>query len=511
MPLFPRLDVKALWRPQTMKELDAEMLGAGMQTLAGVNVSEQTALNYAAVFSCLRVRAETLSQISLHLYRPTAGGVEKAKGDPRYALVHDRPNGEMTSVQWRMASSLHHDAWGNAYCAVDIPERGRNAGWAQSIYPLKPERMEVFRDDNGSLQYRYTRRRSDGSNETIIYPAWRILHVRSMSLDGIMGLSPVAMMRLAVGLGMATEEFGARFFGQGAHVGAVMSFEPEYKPDQVDKIKDGLRKDYAGLAQSHGLLVVGGGAKFTPISMPLDDAQFLATRKFQLEEIARIYRVPPHLIADLDKATFSNIEQQALEFATYTMTPYCKAWEQELDMKLLTEREQAEGWHFEFDLNTLKRGDIKSRFEAYKIGREIGIYSPNDIRVKENENPREGGDEYWDEGPSGQGSAQARLEPVRRDAYARIAKREEQDIVREAEKRAKKADAEGFSQWLGSFLVGHEVFCARVLAPYFDALGDRNGAESAAKAHVSTLRTVLSGAEITDSDSIRARLEGLSA
>jgi HK97 family phage portal protein len=520
MQLFPRLSPKAQWKPQTEKEFLSG--GTIAPSLAGVNVSEGMAMTYSALFACVRVRAETLSQISLHLYRPTKGGVEKAVDDWRYRLVHDKPNDEMTSVQWRQATSGHHDTWGNGYCWLDNPETGRNAGKVQSIYPLLPERVRPFRDDQNRLQYKYTRRKADGTTEELTYPARNILHIRSMSHDGIVGMSPVAMARQAIGLGLAVEEFGARYFGQGTHVGAVMSYPKEVTLEQARQIEPGLKADYAGLSQSHGLMVVGAGATFTPIAIPLEDAQFLLTRKFQLEEMARIYRVPLHLIANLDKATFSNIEQQALEFAMYTMTPYCKAWEQELDLKLLTEAERQAGWHFEFDLNSLMRGDAKSRGEFYKIMRETGAFSPNEIRAKENENPREGGDEYWDEGPSGQGGKketpkpveeplESRLRPVLREATARLARREQHDILGEAEKRTKRADTEGFSQWLSAFFVEHQTFVTKALGPYFEALGLPNEAETAAKGRVNALKAALFGLRPDETEAIQAALEGVSA
>jgi HK97 family phage portal protein len=521
MALFPRLPVpgvKALWRQQTLNDLDNELEYAvsGRPTFTGIQVGENTALNYSAVYACVRVRGEALGSVSLHLYQRKDKGAEKATWLPLYRLVHDRPNADMTSVQFRETLQAHLDTWGNCYCLIDMPTVGRNAGQIRQLYPLKPDRMRVYRDqETKRLKYEYRKQNADGTQEKTTYNQDQILHIAGLGYDGVMGYSPIALMRQAIGIGLAIEQFSGTYFGNGAHVGGVVTLPQPISPNSQDGLTDyrkKLKEEYAGLGKTASLMVLAGqGATYTPITLPLEDMQLLSLRKFQLEEIARIYRVPLHKIADLDKATFSNIEHQSLEFVMDTMMPLCRKWEQALNATLLTENEREDGYYFEFDLNSLLRGDYKSRMEGYKIGRELGMYSPNDLLRKENENPRTDGkgDEYWDEGPSGQGKSnktadasadanarlRASLKPVLDDAKARIARREQQDVQREA----KKGDLDA---WLNE----HEGYCARVLAPYFEALGAPDEAKKAAESRVNALRKALESVDISDNQAVLAAL-----
>lgn len=514
MPLFPRLDIHNLWRPQTISELDAELDFAvsGQPTHAGVNVSEQTALTYLAVYSCVRVRAETLGMLSLHLYQREGEGARRATEHPLYEMLHDAPNAEMVSSQWRESASAHYDTWGNHYSWIDVAQRGRNAGTIQQVYPFKPDRMTVKRDaEDGKLRYVYRRRKADGNEEGTEYTASQVLHIPGLSYDGLLGYSPIAIARQAIGLGLATEEFGARFFGQGTHMDGIVSYPDNVTEDQVGQRLEAMRKQFAGLQKSHGLMVLWSGGEFKPISMPLEDAQFLATRKFQKEEVAGLYRVPLHLIQNLDRATFSNIEHQMQEFIMLTMAPVCKKWEQYLNLKLLSREERRQGYFFEFDLNSLMRGDSKTRAEFYERMRMIGAMNANEIRVKENMNPRTdpGGDEYWDEGPSGQGqkrNTEARLRAVMDDMRERIARREQQDVLSAAQRYARKGDETGWQAWLDSFCADHIGYATRVLLPL---LGDSE-AENAAISRVNALKSALSGVKCGDNDGIKAALQGVS-
>lgn len=524
MPLFPRLDVRNLWKPQTISELDAEMdlsLG-GQPSLAGVNVSEQTALNYLAYYSCVRVRAETMGMISLHLYQREGEGARRATEHPLYEMLHDAPNEETVSSQWRETMSSHYDTWGNNYSWIDRETRGRYAGNIRQLYQLKPDRdhmRRVYRDpETNRLKYEYFRRKADGTEDKRIYDASEILHIPGLAYDGVVGYSPVSIARQGIGLGLALEEFGARFFGQGTHAGALITYPQTITEEQIKPRIEALKNQYAGLQKSHGLMVLSSGGEYKPISMPLEDAQFLATRRFQQGEIAGLLRVPLHLIQNLERATFSNIEQQLLEFIMLTMTPPCHKWEQYLNLKLLTREERRQGYYFKFDLNSIMRGDSKTRAEFYEKMRIVGGMNANEIRVKEEMNPREdpGGEEYWDQGPSGQGqqpksSAEARLRPVRDEALGRISRREQQDVLREAARCAKKGDSAAWSAWLDSFCADHTAFCERVLAPYYEALGSPNEAAIEAQSRVNALRDALSDVQLGDNESIRAALEGIPA
>ncbi|MDD4892294.1 MAG: phage portal protein, partial [Phycisphaerae bacterium] len=534
-----------------IRELDDEIEqgSGGVPTYSGVNVSENSALNFSAVAGCVRVRGEGLAAPSLHLYKRTSKGADKAVDHGLYYMVHDSPNIEMTSVHWREAGSGHHDTWGNHYSWIDVQRIGRSAGLVRQLYPLKPDRVRPYRDEaKNRLKYEFTLRKADGTEEKITYDMSEILHVPGWGYDGVMGYSPVSILRQAIGLGLAAEQYGSTFFGQGTHVGGVVSYPQAVKQEQVDEIRTKLKEDYAGLKKSHSVMVLAAGGTFTPGSMPLEDAQFLATRKFQLEEIARIYRVPMPLLQNTDRATFSNIEHEFMEFATMTMTIYCREWEQAMNMKLLTQAERDEGYFLEFDLNSLLRGDAKSRAEFYEKMILMGAFCPNDVLEKENMNKRtdKGGDAYLVGGTSGQGTTvdkkatsnasnrvgdgvvdekdekdpashleevrlRARLEPVNAEAWARIVAREQKDIPQSAEKWAKKADPSGFVSWLSSYFAEHQEFCGRVLTPYYDALGDRNEAESQANVRVMSLKAALFGVKPDETERIKAALEEVAA
>ncbi len=519
MALFPMIDVRALWRPQRISELDGEMETAlgGAPSLAGVTVSENLALNYTAVYACVKVLGETLAGLPCHLNRRDEKRTEHAEDHPAYALVHDAPNDESTAFDWIEAQDAHIRTWGNAYAWLDIPTRGRLAGQVRRILPLRPDRVRVYRDESGRLKYKYHRRNFDGSEEDLIYDTSQILHIPGLSYDGIVGYSPISMARQAVGMGLALEEFGSRFFSQGSHIGGVLTTAGVPKDLTFEQFKRDVREQYEGLGGSHRLMILtGGAAEYKPMNMPLEDAEFIASRTFQLEEIARIYRVPLHMIQNLQKATFSNIEHQSLEFAVFTMMPWIRRWEQRLNMKLLTEAERRNGYYFKFEMRALMRGDAESRANFYKAMREISVYNPNKILELEDENPRQdpGGDSYWDQGPSGQSqkasqtppnqSQKANLEPVLRDCLGRITARRK-DILDEATKRGKKDDESGMRNWLKGFYQRHVVDCADILQPYFEALNQPERALKEAKTLVESLRMSIESSDLLD---VRA-LEGV--
>ena len=519
MRLFPDLNINALWRPQTISDLDKQMDTAmsGVPTFTGVNISENLAMNYTAVYACVRVRSETFGSLSAHLMKRHDKGADKATNNRLYYLIHDAPNEEMSSAQWRMAQESHLDTWGNLYAYIERPVVGRNAGYIKALHPLKPDKMKPYRDENKRIKYEYKRRHANGTEETLTYDMSQILHVAGMGYDGVMGYSPIRLALQSVGLGMALEEFVARFFGQGAHVkGVIMS--PDIKDKSaVDRFRESVKEAYAGLQKAHQFMVLPGATDFKPFTMPLQDAELLASRKFQLEEIARIYRVPLHMVQNLDRATFSNIEHMALEFAMYTMLPICKLWEQAMNLRLLTESERQQGYYFQFDLKSLMRGDMKTRGEWYKMMIETGAYNPNKILKVEDENLREDeyGDAYLVGGTSGQRttvdpeamdtpSARA-LRPVLLDAAARIMKRENRDIAEKAEKWASN-DMEAFSGWLGSYWDKHTQACIDILKPVYSCLNKPEMAANAAQKHVETLKDALRMAQMQGIDGIKACL-----
>ena len=354
-------------------------------TTSGKTVNERTAMQTTTVYACVRILAETLASLPLHVYRHTESGKEKAKDSPIYRLLHDEPNPEMTSFVFRETLMSHLLLWGNAYGQIIRDGRGKII----AIYPLLPDRMEVDRTPTGEIFYQY--RKDTG---TVVLSKMDVLHIPGLGFDGLLGQSPIAMAKNAIGMAIATEEYGAKFFSNGANPGGVLE-HPGIVKDPA-RIRESWNAVYQGSGNAHRVAVLEEGMKFTPIGIPPEQAQFIATRKFQLNEIARIFRIPPHMIGDLEKSSFSNIEQQSLEFVKYTLDPWVVRWEMALQKALLTDSEKKE-YFIKFNVDGLLRGDYQSRMNGYAVGRQNGWLSANDIRELEDLNriPAElGGDLY---------------------------------------------------------------------------------------------------------------------
>ena len=351
-------------------------------TTSGKPVNEQTAMQMTAVYSCVRILSETIAGLPLHVYLYNdSGGKEKDLKHPLYKLLHDEPNPEMTSFAFRETLMSHLLLWGNAYAQII-----RNAsGEVIALYPLMPNRMTVDRDSKGRLYYLYNRSSEDaptlGKESQIYLDPSDVLHIPGLGFDGLVGYSPIAMAKNAVGLAIATEEYGAKFFANGAAPGGVLEHPGTIKDPQ--KVKESWNEAYRGSANAHRVAVLEEGMKYQPIGISPEQAQFLETRKFQINEIARIFRIPPHMLADLEKSSFSNIEQQSLEFVKYTLDPWVVRWEQGMCRALLRESEKPTVF-IKFNVDGLLRGDYASRMTGYATARQNGWMSANDIRELEN-------------------------------------------------------------------------------------------------------------------------------
>jgi len=361
---------------------------------SGKTVTERSAMQMTAVYSCVRILAEAVAGLPLHLYRYNeSGGKEKAIDHPLYRLLHDEPNPEMSSFVFRETLMTHLLLWGNAYSQVIRNGKGEII----ALYPLMPNRMTVDRDSKGQLYYKYTTSSDEAptiDGTVVCLPPSDVLHIPGLGFDGLVGYSPIAMAKNAIGMAIACEEYGAKFFANGATPGGVLEHPSTIKDPQ--RVRESWQVAFGGSSNSNKVAVLEEGMKYTPISISPEQAQFLETRKFQINEIARIFRVPPHMVGDLEKSSFSNIEQQSLEFVKYTLDPWVVRWEQSIQRVLLTPTEK-ETYFVKFNLEGLLRGDYQSRMNGYAIGRQNGWMSANDIRELENLDriPEEdGGDLY---------------------------------------------------------------------------------------------------------------------
>ncbi len=350
-------------------------------TTAGKPVNERSSMQMTAVYSCVRILAEAVAGLPIHLYQYTdTGGKEKAIKHPLYFLLHDEPNPEMTSFVFRETLMTHLLLWGNAY--AQIIRNGK--GEVIALYPLMPNRMTVDRDVNGQLYYQYQSSKDEAptmKGSTVILKASDVLHIPGLGFDGLVGYSPIAMAKNAIGMAIACEEYGAKFFANGAAPGGVLEHPGTLKDPA--RIRESWNATFGGSSNSSKVAVLEEGMKYTPIAISPEQAQFLETRKFQINEIARIFRIPPHMVGDLEKSSFSNIEQQSLEFVKYTLEPWLVRWEQSMVRSLLSQKEKQE-YFIKFNVDGLLRGDYQSRMNGYAIGRQNGWMSANDIRSLEN-------------------------------------------------------------------------------------------------------------------------------
>ncbi|BDR87274.1 phage portal protein [Clostridium tetani] len=361
-------------------------------TSSGKVVNERTAMQTTAVYACVRILAESIASLPLHLYKYSEdGGKNKAINHSVYYLLHDEPNPEMTTFVFRETLMSHLLLWGNAY--AQIIRDGRNQVLA--MYPLLPNKITVNRADNGEIYYIYTKNNDDGKGYgQVILRDYEVLHIPGLGFDGMIGYSPIAMAKNAVGMCIACEEYGASFFANGANPGGVLEHPGIVKDPK--RVRESWNSVYQGSSNAHRVAVLEEGMKFQSIGIPPDQAQFLETRKFQLDEIARLFRIPPHMIGDLDRSSFSNIEQQSLEFVKYTLIPWVIRWEQVIQKSLLSSKEKGK-YFVKFNVDGLLRGDYESRIRGYAVGRQNGWISSNDIRELEDMNPipsDEGGNLY---------------------------------------------------------------------------------------------------------------------
>ena len=380
-------------KPQNSTSGSAYRFFLGGST-SGKSVTERSAMQMTAVYACVRILSESIAGLPVHLYRyQDDGRKEKAVDHTLYRLLHDEPNPEMTSFVFRETLMTHLLLWGNAY--AQIIRNGK--GEVMALYPLMPNRMTVDRDEHGQLYYSYQMSSSDAptmKEGTVNLKPTDVLHIPGLGFDGLVGYSPIAMAKNAIGMAIACEEYGAKFFANGATPGGILEHPGTVK--DPSRVRDSWNAAFGGSGNANKVAVLEEGMKYTPISISPEQAQFLETRKFQIDEIARIFRVPPHMVGDLDKSSFSNIEQQSLEFVKYTLEPWIMRWEQSINRALLSEAEKSE-YFVRFNVDGLLRGDYQSRMEGYATARQNGWMSANDIRELENLDriPEEdGGDLY---------------------------------------------------------------------------------------------------------------------
>ena len=361
---------------------------------SGERVDEKSAMQIATVYACVRLIAESVAGLPLHLYKTDGeDGKSKAKEHPLYKILYRQPNPEMTSFSFWETMVTHILLWGNAY--AQIVRDGKNG--VLGLYPLLPENVEIDRENGGDLYYiyhAYTDEVPGENNRDIQFRRDEILHIPGLGFNGLVGFSPIAMMKNSLGTTLAVERYGSSFFRNGAQPSGVLEHPGVLK--DPEKIRRNWSDVYGGANNAHKVAVLEEDMHYKPISLPPEDSQFLSTREFGVEEICRIFRVPPHMVQDLKRATFNNIEHQSIDFVVHTLDPWLTRIEQAIIKDVLLEEEQDE-YFPKFNVDGLLRGDYKSRMEGYAIGFANGFLSPNDIRRLENMDPipdEDGGNVY---------------------------------------------------------------------------------------------------------------------
>ena len=351
---------------------------------SGVRVSEKTSLGLTAVWSAVRLLSETIASLPINIYKMDADGSKFIDyPNPLNQLISISPSPNYTKYNFIETMMSHLLLWGNAYACIK-----RNGGARPyELEILNPENVEPFKSEDDGLVYYKVK-------DYGVLADREMLHIVGFSFDGILGKSPIRVASEALGIAQASQDFGANFFGRGANLSGILEHPSRLSDDAANRLRQSWNNRFSGIQNSHQTAILEEGVKFKPIGMPLADAQFIETRRFSVEEIARLFRVPNHLINDLTKATYSNIEQQSLEFAKYSLTPYLANWEGELNRKLLADREKSTHF-FKFQTTELLRGDAESRADYYRKLFEIGALSPNEIRTMEDLNKIDTGDEYF--------------------------------------------------------------------------------------------------------------------
>jgi HK97 family phage portal protein len=373
-------------RPEQRAMSDADLftlLGGGAATFSGPSVNEDNAMRSSAVYACVRIISESIASLPLVLYRQNGRSKAKATDHSLYSVLHDLANPEMTALEWRELMISHALLRGNGYSEKEIDPFGR----VVALWPLRPDKMEGISRWYAGGQFEYLYRLPN--NTLSVIPAYRIHHLKNLG-DGIVGYSPIMQAgKQAIGLSLAAEEYGARFYSNGARPGLILRHPGKLTPPAYQRLQESFAAEHQGLSNAHRTKILEEGMDISTIGIPNNEAQFLETRKFQVTEIARIFRVPPHLLADLDRATFSNIEHQSLEFVMHTLRPWLVRHEQAISRDLLGVEERKTLFP-KYIVEGMLRGDTATRYAAYTTGINSGFITRNEAREHEDLNPIDG-------------------------------------------------------------------------------------------------------------------------
>jgi HK97 family phage portal protein len=356
----------------------------GAPSKSGVHVTEESALNYATVYTCVRIISETVATLPKQLYRDTGDSRDQAKDHYLYQILKHTPNPHQTAVQFWETYCGHMDLWGNGYALLDW----NGAGRLRAMYNLHPGMVApVLR--RGVLSYDIT---SKETGQVQNFPWWAVMHTPLFGTDGLSGLSPIGLLRESIGLSMAAQEYASRFYSNNAQPGIVLESAANLKPEDREQLRKEWKSIHAGLKGAHETGVLSGGLSIKVVGIPQKDAQFLESRSFQRTELYGAYRMPAHMAGDLTHATFTNIEHQDIAFGKHCISPHCSRIEAAIKRSILWNDPDL---YFEFNLDGLMRGDLLSRADASTKLVTSGQLTPNEARKLDNRKALPGGDELY--------------------------------------------------------------------------------------------------------------------
>ena len=361
---------------------------------SSIQVTPESAMRATAVYAAVRLLAETVAQLPLQVFEVDAdGGKTAARDNPLWALLHDTPNAESTSYEWRRLVMTHLLLRGNSYCEM-IPG---TAGRVGELIPLDPDGVKPFLvvEDDGRkrIWYEFTDREIQGSPRRLL-SSDEVLHIRGLGTNRWIGISPIALHAETIRNTLSTASFGGKLFANGLNPSAIIRTNAQYDEEDFKRFKEQIDQNYAGLGNAKKPLVLQNIEEFKPVSMTPEDSQFIETQKFNVSDIARIFNVPPHKLAELSNATFSNIEEQSLEYVIYSLIPWLSNIEAALRKAVFTVADRRD-LVAEFRVDGLLRGDSVKRWTAYKSALSAGAMSINEVRRLENLNPVDNGDEHF--------------------------------------------------------------------------------------------------------------------
>jgi HK97 family phage portal protein len=494
-----------------------KLLGIGTKTAAGISVTESSALEYSPIYTAVKILAETILSLPL-IYYERIGDKEKKRAvdQPLYPILHDIANPEMSAPVFREVMQGHLGTWGNGYAEIEYDGAGR----IKALWPLRPDKMTPERvQGTGVLIYKYILPDWLGS-KGVVLPASRVFHIPAFGFDGIMGYSPIRYNRESIGLGMGQQEYSARLFSNDARPGIVLKYGGVMNKNVKDRMREDWEEMHSGLTNKHRIAILEDGLDIKEIGFPPQETQLIESRRFSLEDAARIYRIPMHMMGDLSRSTNNNIEEQSQEFISYCIYPWLVRWEKQILLKLQTEPERKK-YFAEFLVDGFLRADIEKRYKAYDIAWRNSWINADEIREKENMNPQPDGQgkKYWaplnmlpvdmvinpELNPKAQTDPVVQTKSFRslegrqriktaykrlfRDAVFRMLWKEKQNIPKEAERFLKESDEAGFFDWLETFYREDQDYIQRQVLPVYWSYAELIYAETAEEIGIETKLT----------------------